>query len=404
MVDWKLPSERVQDLIRQGVGIVLNLPSEWLDELDAATMVANPSTAGDPDLVAATSRTNRSNLMHWAAANLRNPGAPVSANLGPEPMGIARDLVRRGFDALALDAYRMGQNVAWRRWMDIAFGLTSDPAELHELLDVTAHSISSFVDATIAGISDQIEKERDELTRGTHAERREVVALILDGAPITVERAESRLGYRLRGPHTAAVIWTDDSEGDLSLLDRAVEVFGHAARTLRPLAVIASTGTRWAWVPGRSLDVGRLRDEVGALPGVRIAVGPLESDMEGFRRSHLDAITTQRMLARLRSRQRVALFGEVELVALITHDPDRADEFIKHTLGALESAPAELQSTVLAFVNAQCNASRAAEQLFTHRNTLLRRLARADELLPRPLEENSVHVAVALEALRWRGA
>jgi DNA-binding PucR family transcriptional regulator len=37
-----------------------------------------------------------------------------------------------------------------------------------------------------------------------------------------------------------------------------------------------------------------------------------------------------------------------------------------------------------------------------HRNTLLRRLARADTLLPRPLLERSVQVAVALEAVRWR--
>jgi hypothetical protein len=34
---------------------------------------------------------------------------------------------------------------------------------------------------------------------------------------------------------------------------------------------------------------------------------------------------------------------------------------------------------------------------------VLRRLARADELLPRPLAENVLGVAAALEVLRWRG-
>jgi DNA-binding PucR family transcriptional regulator len=113
---------------------------------------------------------NRANLLHWAAANIRDPGAPVPANLGPEPLGIARDLVRRGLDDAALQTYRIGQNVAWRFWMEIAFGLTSDPQELHELLDVSSHSITSFIDATIAGSSAQIQLEREELTRGTHAE------------------------------------------------------------------------------------------------------------------------------------------------------------------------------------------------------------------------------------------
>jgi DNA-binding PucR family transcriptional regulator len=63
----------------------------------------------------------------------------------------------------------------------------------------------------------------------------------------------------------------------------------------------------------------------------------------------------------------------------------------------------EVRTAVLAFVNEQCNASRAATRLYTHRNTLLRRLTRAEQLLPRPLEENSVNVAVALDVLRWRG-
>jgi DNA-binding PucR family transcriptional regulator len=137
---------------------------------------------------------------------------------------------------------------------------------------------------------------------------------------------------------------------------------------------------------------------------VRIAVGPTAAGIEGFRRSHFDAITTQRMVVRLGSTQRVVSFTDVELIALITADPERADRFIKNTLGDFESADADLQRTVLTFVREQCNASRAAARLFTHRNTLLRRLARADEVLPQPLKDTSVHVAVELEALRWRGA
>jgi DNA-binding PucR family transcriptional regulator len=109
------------------------------------------------------------------------------------------------------------------------------------------------------------------------------------------------------------------------------------------------------------------------------------------------------MMARLRSTQRVANFETVELISILSQDPDRADQFIKHTLGELESASTELKTTLYTFVNQQCNASRAAARLYTHRNTLLRRLSRAQQLLPRPLEENSVNVAVALDVLHWRG-
>lgn len=182
-MSWPLPSARGRDLIRRGAEIALNAPPEWLEELDQATLASNPQMAEDPELTAAASRTNRANLLVWASANLRDPGAPVPANLGSEPLAIARDLVRRGLDHYALDGYRVGQNIAWRRWMQIAFTLTENPAELAELLDVTAQSIAAFIDDTMAGINAQMQRERAELTGGSQADRREVVALILDGAP-----------------------------------------------------------------------------------------------------------------------------------------------------------------------------------------------------------------------------
>lgn len=403
---WQLPSQRVQDLIRQCAQIVLNPRPEWLDEFDAAVLAASPTIASDPELAAAVVRSNHANLFFWGTANVRDPGAPVPPNTGPEPLSIARELVRRGVSEFPLDAYRVGEGVAWRRLMEIAFELTSDPAELHEMLDVCSQSISAFVDATLAGIAAEIDLERDDLTRGTHAERRETVALLLEGAPIPRQRAEARLGHALTGTHTAAVIWSEDSAGDLSGLDRAAEAFGQDCGDPRPLSVLASTATRWVWAAGGA-DVQHgfqvLTRASGELPGIRVAIGPAADGLDGFRRSHFDAITTQQMMARLHSTQQIARFADVELVALTTTDPDRAAEFVSRNLGGLETADPELQETVRVFVNEQCNASRAAARLYLHRNTLLRRLLRADDLLPRPLAENSVAVAVALDVHRWHG-
>ena len=393
------PSPQVRELIRQCAQVVVNARPEWLDELDHAVLGANPAIASDPELAAAIGRSNRSNLLFWGAANVRDPGAPVPANVTAEPIAVARDLVRRGVDSYSLDAYRVGEGVAWRRLMEIAFELSSDPAVLHEMLDVCSRSISDFIETTLGAIAAQIELERDELTRGTHAERRETVALLLDGAPIPRQRAESRLGYGLGGFHTAAVIWTDNPNGDLSQLDRAAEAFGRAAGG-RPLSVPASTATRWVWAPG-SVDVDALAPAAGT--EVRIAIGSSGPGVDGFRRSHFDALTTQQMMARLHSPQQIAEYTDIELVALLTADADRAAVFVKRVLGDLETASPELRSAVRIFVREQCNVSRASGKLFTHRNTLLRRLARADELLPRPLSENSVEVGVALDVLHWRG-
>ena len=404
-MSWELPSPRVRELIRRGAQIALDPPAEWLEELDRATLSvpSRQKIAEDPVLAATARRANRSNLVFWAAANLRAPGKRVPANQGNALLAGARDLVRRGLNESSLDAYRVGQGVALRLWTQLAFTLTSEPEELRELLDVSCRSISAFVDDTVAALSDQMSLEREALTQGTHAERREVVSLLLDGAPIPRQRAEHQLGYRLTGQHTAAIIWSEDPDADLGVLDRAADQVSAAAGTNeRPLTVLAAAATRWVWMHGRP-DVAQLPADF-TLPSVRVALGSTASGVDGFRRSHLDALTVQRMLARLSSPQQVATHEEVELVALLTSDPERAERFVKRTLGDLETAGKEITEAVRVFVAAECNASHAAARLPTHRNTLLRRLARADQLLPRPLADNIVNVGAALEVLRWRGS
>jgi DNA-binding PucR family transcriptional regulator len=393
----------VLGLLRLGAELVLTGPPEWLDELDRVLdRESMKHLAEDPPLAAAIRRTNRANVIHWAAANVREPGAPVLPNLGPEPLAIARDLVRRGLRESALDGYRVGQNVAWMRWMEIAFQLTRDPQELRELLELSGRSIAWFIDATISGIAAHMETERDELTRGTHAERREVVTLLLEGAPISAQSASQRLGYVLEQTHRAAVIWSDEAESELMALEGAADALARSVGAQRPLALVASAATLWVWVPGNSEpDRKQLMAALQSQRGVRIAIGSRGRGVEGFRRSHLDALTTQRMLTRLQSRERIVSFDEVRLVSLVTQDAQGAQAFVQHTLGELAAASPELQSALAMFLHTGCNASRAAELLRTHRNTLLRRLTRAESLLPRPLDDQRVHVAVALDVLRW---
>ena len=402
---WDRPSERVADLIRTGVGQLLQTPDALFAEVDAATLAhADESVLADPALVAAIRRTNRANLAHWAEANLRDPGGPVAPNLSADTLGIARDLVRRGLDDSSLDAYRTGQNVAWRLWMAMAFALTSDTAELGELLDVTARSIFAFVDATIAGIEAQIKRERDQLTRGTQAERLEVVTLILEGAPIKADHAAARLRYRLDRSHTAAILFSDAPQFDHGVLEEAAEAVARAAGPNRPFSVVASTSTLWAWVPGEAApDPDAVARALHGLPEVRVALGPTAHGIEGFRRSHLDALATQRLLHRAPADVRLATYDEVQVVALVTQDEERARELVERTLGPLATAPPELRDTLRTYLREESNATRTARATFTHRNTVLNRLARATDLLPAPLEGRGLQVELALEVVRWLG-
>jgi DNA-binding PucR family transcriptional regulator len=402
---WPPPSPRIAELIREACAAMLAAPEDVIGEVDAVTLEhTDEAVTADPSFVEAIRRANRANLLHWAEANVRDPGAPVTPNLGPEVVNVARDLVRRGVDAKTVDAYRTGQNAAWRLWMSLAFQLTSDPAELSELLDVTARSIFAFVDETIAAINDQIGRERERLTRGTHAERLEVVTLLLEGAPISAERASARLGYALDRPHTAAVVFSDSAQPDQALLARGAELLARAAGARAPFSVTASVSSLWVWVPGAAgPDPDELRGALPGLPDVRIAVGTTDHGTAGFRRSHLDALATQRLLHRTPDRVRLATYDEVRLVVLATQDEERARAFAAETLGDLADAPAELRETVRTYVREKFSASRTAGLLFTHRNTVLNRLARAEELMPAPLTGRTAQVAVALEVVRWLG-
>ncbi len=405
---WERPSPRVQSLIRQAAEMLVAAPAAVFDQVDAVTIAdVEPAVAADPALVEAIRRANRANLTHWAQANIADPGAPVPPNLGPVTVGIARDLVRRGYDQTSLDAYRIGQNTAWRAWMALAFTLTSDPGELAELLDVTARSIFGYVDATIAGIVAEVERERERLTSGTHAERLEVVALLLEGAPIRQDRASLRLQYDLDRTHAAAVIFGDVAEPDHGALEAGAELLAQAAQAHRPFTVVASAAALWAWVPvvdpDAGLDLDGVRAGLRKLPGVRIAVGQTLPGIEGFRRSHLDALATQRLLQRVPDDVRVASYDEVQVVALATGDEQRADEFVRRTLGALATAPVELRDTLRAYLREGCNTSRTARVLFAHRNTVIARLERAQQLLPAPLEGRLLQVGLALEIARWSG-
>lgn len=362
----------------------------------------DPAFAADPALLAATVRNTRANVQFWAEAIVNDPATPVPANEAPQVIGTARDLVRRGLDDVVAENVRRGQNAAWRTWTHIALELTDDRDELRELLDYSARSLFAFVDALSTVIAAGMQAEREQLRGGTHTQRLETVGLIVDGAPITRERAATRLGYDLEAAHLAAVVWLEELRPEASSLERAAEAVALAGGATRPLTVTASAGVLWVWVAARTApDLAELEQALDGIPLVRVALGRVASGIEGFRRSHLDAVATQRLLMRAPGGVRLADWETVRLAALLYEDEARAQEFVRSTLGDLAGADEVLRETLRLFLREQSNAARAARRLFTHRNTVLTRVSRAEQLLPRPLADTSVDVAVALDVDRW---
>ena len=65
-----------------------SVPTERLRERIDAAVLADPEdpVAQDPALSEAVRRNNHENLVHWATANVRDPGGPVTPTTNAEPV------------------------------------------------------------------------------------------------------------------------------------------------------------------------------------------------------------------------------------------------------------------------------------------------------------------------------
>lgn len=382
---------------------MLQGPEGVFRDIDAAVLKVGGELSRDSAFVEGVRRSNRAVLLRWALANVARPGEPVAPEMSPEAMALLSELVRRGLDDRALHAFRVGQNVAWRHWMAAAFTLTEDPAELRTLLDITSRSVANYVDTALAAVTAHIARQRDTLTRSVHAERLEAVKLLLRESPLDPAEAGARLGYRLDGTHTAAVLWSWEPRPEPGVLEQAVQLLATHVPGGRPLTVLADATTLWAWLPGRIRpDADGLENSFGRFPRLRVTLGATASGVEGFRESHFTAQATRRLLDHPDPPRRVADYDRVQAAVLATQDLRAARHLAERTLGSLAEHP-ELCRTLRAYLAEQSNAARAARNLYLHRNTVLTRLARAEELLPRPLNDNPLNLSLALEIHYWRG-
>ena len=128
---------------------------------------AAPAKAAAPDMLAAqVVASTRANMQHWGRSVLRNPEAPVTANLGPEVVGIAREAFRRGAENSLVATYHAGANVVLAELMRRIFELSSDPEVIREVLELATRSINGFVDDTVAALMETLEQERLVLANG----------------------------------------------------------------------------------------------------------------------------------------------------------------------------------------------------------------------------------------------
>ena len=402
---WDLPAPPNGELVTAVAALFLTREADLITGIEqrlAATISAEARE--DPGLVKAVFESLRANALHWVRAQADHPGGRVPVHRVPEVLDLAADLVRRGLEDATLDAYRVAQHLLWQVWTNTVFEVVTEPDALRDILTTTGESLAAFVDDTVSTLRELIEQQREALRSGTHVEQLRAVDLILEGAPITDARASALLRYNLDGRHFAAVLWSESRTEAPAALERLANELAHSVGAAQLLTLWGSSSVLWAWWRGGiPIDAEQTPTAIAAVPHARVAVGSVGAGRDGFRRAHLHARAVQQLMLRTSRMQQLVTYREVEPVALITQDPAETTEFVRRNLGDLAAAPRVLRETLRAYLREQSSPTKAARALYTHRNTVVAKVARATELLPPEAARFPLNVELALEVDHWLG-
>jgi DNA-binding PucR family transcriptional regulator len=381
--------------------------------VDAAVLAAVPALSADPDIRLALERSTESNLADILAL-LAEPALPVDTGVPPEALALATTLVRRGVDPGDLvHAYLVGQNELWRAWMEEMTERLPAAPPLLIALELASARIFTRADFLVAQLMRHIDRERVRWMGGALARRTELVRELLEGDERDVKEASRGLGYDLDRCVLAAVLWDAGSADDPGArhdgLEGQAACIARATGVARALTIAPGEACLWAWVSATDEpDLAHVEQELaGTLRnGQGVALGTPAGGLDGFRIGHQEA-THARRIAELGGRTGVVRYDQVESIALLSDDLDRLARFVQRTLGPLaadDHATARLRETLLAWLAEGGNARRAAERLHAHKNTVLYRLQRAQQILGRPLDERRGDLELALGAIEQLGS
>ena len=206
----------------------------------------------------------------------------------------------------------------------------------------------------------------------------------------SLRRLETTVNAIIASRETSALVWTRDKEGE-------VVVF-HATDLSDPIDHSVELSNAFGKDIKRQFPQSR----------VAIGLGQVARDINGWRSSYRDAVQAMELAERLQTD--LPLFiGDLGVYQLILSlsEKDKLGDFCEDTLGSLMDYDmrqnADLIKTMEAFFNCHGNLSQTAESLIVHRNTLLYRMNRINEIagidLNRPETRLALHLALTIRRL-----
>ncbi|MFA3878222.1 PucR family transcriptional regulator [Streptomyces sp. MMCC 100] len=338
-------------------------------------------------------------LRHSVASLLDPRGARDAARRCSWRIGAARAGQGLPLDAL-LHAFRLGGSLVWQRLVEETS--RAAPEDVRLLVHVAA-DVWNFVDEHCTLVADAYRQTEWQIGRRRENRARLLAAGLLDGTGRIADLPEAARALDLPEQGRYVVVAVTG---------------GPPARSDAARAAAVPPGARVHWHAGPEVDYGIVL--VGArdgltdpqqpgtashvpFPGLRIGVG---SPVDG-----LAAVGDARRLADTALAICPAAGGTVRLAdqlpaALVVSSPELGRALAEKALGPLlrlEPADREvLLETLTTWLECDGSAQRAGERLYCHRNTVLNRLRRCEQLTGRSLARPAdvVEFSLALTARR----
>lgn len=403
------PDPRVRALVRSAAATVDEQLASVIGDVQAVIEAAIPALQADESatLLRASVRENVDTMTRALADGQATDSidAPAAA------VDYARTLAQQDVPAtLLIRAYRVGQARYLRRCMEELLSHTpGDHLEGLAALEMM-ENVSTYIDRVVEQVLTAFGEARDDWLRDRSAVQAMRVRDLLRNRPLDLGATEHALGYRLDQHHLGIVGWVD-GPAPADGLERVRRVIGSVTRDVdrsaTSLVVPADDTSAWAWIPSRqTLARSEVLHAATALePTVSLAVGEPARGIDGFRRSHRQAMSARSVaLAAGQQRSPVTPFVDVAPIAMLCADLESARAWIHETLGELAidtTRNAGLRETAHVFLQTGCSYTATAEQLFLHRNTAQYRVRKAEEVRGRPLREGRLDVELALLACQW---
>ncbi|SMQ13907.1 PucR C-terminal helix-turn-helix domain-containing protein [Streptomyces sp. Ag82_O1-12] len=382
-------------VLHRAARVLLDDLPDLTDRLLAVLREQEPAyrTALENDHAATWQEVHRS-LRHSVTSLLDPRGTREAAHRCTWRIGVVRAEQGLPLDAL-LHAFRLGGSLVWQRLVEET--TRSEPEDIRLLVHV-ATDVWNFVDEHCTLVADAYRQAERQLAWRRENRVRLLAAALLDGTSRIADLPETaeRLSLPEHGRYVVVAIAGgpphDPPAGASAYLHSGVEV-------VHGIVLVADGGDR---APDRD-PLAALDLTADAPAGRRIGVG---SAVTG-----LAAVGDARRLADLALSICPPEGGTVRLTehlpeALVVSCPELGATLTERVLGPLlRLEPADrdvLLDTLVAWFACEGSAQRAGERLYCHRNTVLNRLRRCEQLIGRSLARphDVAEISLALTARR----